>query len=59
MADESINLIDKIIFFIKDLKTFLYAEDNSEIETIKTVIWAVDSRSYQYFHWLTDALQRN
>ena len=53
-----INLIDKIIFFIKDLKTFLYARDNSEIETIKTAIWAVDSRSYQYFHWLTDALQR-
>ena len=53
-----ITTIDKIIYFIKDLIEFLYSKDTSEVITIKTAIWAIDSRSYQYFHWLTDALQR-
>ena len=49
MADESINLIDKIIFLLKYLKTF-YNYYNSEIVyTIKTAIWAVDSRIINIF----------
>ena len=55
----SLTTRDKILYFLSDLKILLFNNNKSEsIKIIKKGIWAIDSRSYQYFHWLTDALQR-
>lgn len=50
---------DKILYLLSDVKSIFSNKNKSEsIKIIRKAIWAVDSRSYQYFHWLTDALQR-
>ena len=49
---------DKLSYFITDLINLIQKNDNRETITIEKAIWAIDSRSNQYFHWLTDAMQR-
>ncbi len=49
---------EKIIFFIKDLVNFFGQKGNKDIYIIPKATWVVDSRTYQYFHWFTDGLQR-
>jgi len=49
---------DKIFYFLADTKTLLFNKKTQNTINIKKAIWAIDSRSYQFFHWFTDALQR-
>tara|TARA_B100000886_G_scaffold70307_1_gene44641 strand:- start:28598 stop:29623 length:1026 start_codon:yes stop_codon:yes gene_type:complete len=49
---------DKLSYFLTDLISLFQKNDNKETITIEKAIWAIDSRSNQYFHWLTDAMQR-
>lgn len=50
---------DKVVYFLSDIKSLFFNKNKLEnIKIIRKAIWAIDSRSYQYFHWLTDALQR-
>lgn len=54
----SINFKTKLIFFFKDFIKFFNSTTKEEIIFIEKGLWAIDSRSNQYFHWMTDAMQR-
>lgn len=49
---------DKIVYLLQDFRDFFFNRRKCEIIKVKQAIWAIDSRSYQYFHWFTDTLQR-
>lgn len=48
----------KLLFFFKDLIKFINSSSNKETIFIEKGLWTIDSRSNQYFHWMTDAMQR-
>lgn len=48
----------KLIFFLKDFIKSFNSGLTKEIVFIEKGLWAIDSRSNQYFHWMTDAMQR-
>ncbi|MDC3103216.1 glycosyltransferase family 61 protein [Acidimicrobiaceae bacterium] len=54
----SININTKIRFLFKDFLEIFIIKKNKKTNTIEKGIWVIDSRSNQYFHWMTDALQR-
>ena len=49
---------DKIVYLLQDFRDLFFNRRKREITKVKKAIWAIDSRSYQYFHWFTDTLQR-
>jgi capsular polysaccharide biosynthesis protein len=53
-----ISLKIKIKYFFLDLKELLFNKNSSKPLIIDKASWVIDSRSNQYFHWLTDAMQR-
>jgi hypothetical protein len=53
-----ITLKTKIKYFFSDLNDLLFNRIKSELLVIDKASWVIDSRSNQYFHWLTDAMQR-
>ncbi len=48
----------KLRYFFGDLYHFLFLRKKNTPIIIDKATWAIDSRSSQYFHWLTDAMQR-
>ncbi len=48
----------KIKFFIEDFNSFIKSENNENIVTLEKGTWVIDQKSWKYFHWLTDCLQR-
>ena len=54
-----ITLKDKLIRFVEDIKVlFSNLNANKEIIFVDKATWVTDTRSNQFFHWLTDSLQR-
>jgi capsular polysaccharide biosynthesis protein len=53
-----VKINSKIRFFLQDVLTFIKTGTSSEVIKINKGTWIIDSRSNQYFHWLTDAMQR-
>jgi capsular polysaccharide biosynthesis protein len=53
-----INFKTKVKFLFSDLKDLIFTDKGTELVNIKKATWVVDTRSYQYFHWFTDAMQR-
>ncbi len=51
-----INNINRAQRFLEDVKLINFK--NMKYETIERASWVVDERSNQYFHWLTDCMQR-
>lgn len=61
LKQQRMNPIDsktKLIFFFKDFIKFFKSDTKKELILIEKGLWAIDSRSNQYFHWMTDAMQR-
>ena len=61
IKNQRMNPIDfktKVKFLFSDLKNLIFSEKRTEVVNIKKATWVVDTRSYQYFHWFTDAMQR-
>jgi len=49
---------EKMNFLLRDFYSFFTSKKKSEIIVISKSSWVIDSRSHQYFHWFTDAMQR-
>ncbi len=49
---------DKISYLTEDVIHFFKNKKQTHINFISKASWVLDSRSFQYFHWFTDALQR-
>ena len=49
---------DRFLNFFKDLKNVNYYLVSMKTNSIKRGSWVIDSRSYQYFHFFSDCLQR-
>lgn len=49
---------DKISYLLVDFANFFKNNKKTEVNFISKASWVLDSRSFQYFHWFTDALQR-
>jgi capsular polysaccharide biosynthesis protein len=56
MSDFSIKF--KIKFLIEDFKNYVKKDAGSIKEIIFDATWVIDQKSWKYFHWLTDTLQR-
>ena len=54
-----INHKDRIKRFLEDLKLIkTESQKDDKYKIIKKGSWVIDERSDQYFHWLTDCMQR-
>lgn len=53
-----VNVLIKIKYFLSDLREFIFNHSTLKPIIIEKATWAIDSRSNQYFHWLTDGMQR-
>lgn len=53
-----VKITTKIRYFLQDILTFVWTRARTEVVKIDKGTWIIDSRSNQYFHWLTDAMQR-
>lgn len=49
-------ILNQIHFFLKLIKAILLIAGKSK--TITHAVWVTDRRSWEYFHWMTDALPR-
>ena len=53
-----LNIKTKLRFLFIDFLDIFSSKKDKKTITIEKGIWVIDSRSNQYFHWMTDALQR-
>ena len=50
--------IKKLKNFLIDFQNFIKKKDTRKVRIIESASWIIDVRSDQFFHWLSDALQR-
>ena len=50
--------IKKFKNFFIDFQNFIRVKDSRQVRIINSASWIIDVRSDQFFHWLSDALQR-